>query len=692
MTVLGQRKWGWHLVWIFLVVGCIVEPVATQAARPNILFIMADDHGYQAMSCYGSQVNQTPNLDRIAREGMRFDRCYVTNSICGPCRAVILTGKYSHLNGFVRNGNRFNGEQQNVAKLLQAAGYQTAVIGKWHLGTEPTGFDHWHVLKGQGPYYNPNMLVPGGSVQHTGYTTEIITDETLKWLEQRDDEKPFFLLYWHKAPHRNWQPGPKQLNHYDGVDIPEPETLFDDYSHRASPASNQTMTVEKHLTPNDLKLTPPRGLNEEQTRVWNDAYAPKNAAFKEANLSGTDLVRWKYQRYAKDYLRCIDSVDENVGRVLDYLEESGLDENTIVVYSSDQGWYLGEHGWYDKRWMYEESFRTPLLVRWPGKIKPGSVNRDFVMNLDFAQTFLDIADADQPEDMQGRSMVPILEGETPADWRQSLYYHYYEFPGAHSVAKHCGVRTDQYKLIHYYDLDEWELFDLEKDPNELQSVYGKIQYAEVQKSLLEEMERLKKKYKDDGSVVNFDAGAAKRVKLKKVLNFSPEASIPIQGRVALHRDTADELNPSYKPLVVGGWLRAEELNGVLIAHGGESHGYSLSIVDGHPFFAVRADGVMSVLEAGEVQQGEWTHVAASLDADGQGRIYINGQEVSKGPMSLVKNRPADGLDVGIDAGSLVGPFETETGFVGELRDVRLYWGSLPKRQWNQWIQKSARDR
>ena len=294
--------------------------------RPNILFIFSDDHAYQAISAYGSQVNKTPNLDRIANEGMRFDRCFVTNSICGPSRAGVLTGKYSHLNGFVRNGNTFNGNQQTASKLLQAAGYQTAVIGKWHLRSTPVGFDYYHVLQGQGPYYNPAMKTPRGIVNHVGYTTDIITDETLKWLkEERDSDKPFFLMYQHKAPHRNWQPGPKHLNKYDDVTISEPATLFDDYKGRTSAARNQAMTVKEHLTEYDLKIAPPRGLTEEQTKVWNEAYAKKNEEFKNLNLEGDDLIRWKYQRYVKDYIRCIGSVDENVGRVLDYLEESGLD-------------------------------------------------------------------------------------------------------------------------------------------------------------------------------------------------------------------------------------------------------------------------------------------------------------------------------------------------------------------------------
>ena len=466
--------------------------------RPNILFIFSDDHGYQALSCYGSNRNQTPNLDRIAQEGMRFDRAFVTNSICGPSRAVVLTGKYGHLNGFVRNGDRFDGTQQTVSKLLQQAGYQTAVIGKWHLESDPIGFDYWHILFGQGPYYNPPMKTAEARVNHEGYTTDIITDLTLDWLKEgRDPNKPFFLMYQHKAPHRNWQPGPKYLTKYDDVTIPEPETLFDDYSGRGPAARNQQMTVAEHLNRDDLKLDTPKNLTEEQRKQWEAAYGPKNEAFEKSNLKGKDLTRWKYQRYAKDYLRCVDSVDENVGRVLDYLDESGLAENTIVIYTSDQGWYLGEHGWYDKRWMYEESFRTPLIVRWPGHVKPGSDSDKMVMNLDFASTFLDIANAPIPDDIQGESLVPILEGKQTPDWRTSVYYHYYEFPGAHSVAKHLGVRTDRYKLIHFYDEGYWELFDLQKDPNELQSVYDDPAYAAVQKELKAELERLQRKYKDD---------------------------------------------------------------------------------------------------------------------------------------------------------------------------------------------------
>jgi arylsulfatase A-like enzyme len=471
--------------------------LTAQAKSPNILFIFTDDHGYQAISAYGSNRNKTPNIDRIASEGMRFENCFVTNSICGPSRAVILTGKHSHINGFMTNGNSFNGGQQTFPKLLQKNGYQTAIFGKWHLRSDPTGFDKWQVLLGQGPYYNPPMKSPAGTKKIEGYTTDIITDLTLDWLKNdRDDDKPFMLMCQHKAPHRNWQPGPDHLETYNDVEMPYPETFWDDYKGRTAAASTQAMTIARHLSANDLKLNQPRGLTSKQLEIWNAAYAPKNKKFKEAKLEGKDLIKWQYQRYVKDYLRCVASVDDNIGRLLKYLDESKLAEDTIVIYSSDQGWYLGEHGWYDKRWMYEESFKTPLVARWPGVIKPGSVNRDFVSNLDFAQTFLDIAGVKEiPEPMQGHSLVPVLSGNTPKDWRKSMYYHYYEFPGAHSVRRHYGVRTDKYKLIHFYNLEQWELFDLEKDPNELSSVYGKPSYSDTEAKLKKELTRLRKLYK-----------------------------------------------------------------------------------------------------------------------------------------------------------------------------------------------------
>lgn len=468
--------------------------------KANILFLYSDDHAFQAISAYGgrlSKIAPTKNIDRIAKEGMIFHKSYVTNSICAPCRAVIQTGKHSHINGVLDNRLKFDGDQQTFPKILQKSGYQTAIVGKWHLKSLPVGFDYDEVLPGQGVYYNPTFIKRGVTVKHQGYNTDITTDLGLKWLEdERDKSKPFMLMLQYKAPHRNWQPGLKHLTLFDDVTIPEPDSLFDDYTGRGTAAHTQDMSIEKTMTANDNKLTQPRSFTPEQLEKWNAAYGPKNEKFKNANLEGEDLIRWKYQRYMKDYLRCIRSVDDNIGRVLKYLDDTGLAANTIVFYSADQGFYLGEHGWFDKRFMYEESFRTPLIARWPGHIKPGTSNSDLVQNLDYAQTFLDIAGADQPSDMQGQSFKPILEnGKAPANWRKSLYYNYYEFPGVHSVRRHEGVTTKQYKLIYFYDINEWEFYDLEKDPAEMKSEYENKKYAAKIKELKVELERLKKLYK-----------------------------------------------------------------------------------------------------------------------------------------------------------------------------------------------------
>ncbi len=489
-------------LWLIpIVFGPVIGSAAAADQRPNILYIMSDDHAAQAIGCYGSVINQTPNLDRLAREGIRFTNCFCTNSICGPSRAVILTGKYSHLNGFARNGQTFDGSQQTVAKLLQKAGYQTAMVGKWHLGSDPTGFDYWHILLGQGPYYNPKMKTPKGIVKHTGYTTDIIADVVLDFLQKgRDKDKPFFLMYHNKAPHRNWMPPPELLHAYEGHTFPEPATLFDDYSGRGTAAHKAEMRISESMNDNDVKLTEPKGLTPEQFKAWNDAYQPRNDAFHKANLEGKDLVRWKYQRYMADYVRCIDSVDKNVGRLLDYLDRSGLAKNTIVIYTSDQGFYLGEHGWFDKRFMYEQSLRMPLLIRWPGHIRPGTTSDRIVLNLDFAETFLDCAGAAVATDMQGRSFRPILEGRAPDDWRTAMYYRYYEYPAVHMVAKHYGVRTDRYKLIFFHELGEWELYDLQKDPSEMTSVYSDPAYTDVVRQLTAELKQLKTEYRDDDLV------------------------------------------------------------------------------------------------------------------------------------------------------------------------------------------------
>jgi arylsulfatase A-like enzyme len=500
-----------------LISALLAADLSAAAPRPNIILIFTDDHASHALSCYGSKINKTPQLDRLASEGLLFRNCFCTNSICAPSRAVILTGKHSHLNGVIDNRVRFDGRQQTFPKLLQKAGYQTAMIGKWHLKSRPTGFDHYEVLIGQGPYYNPPMIRNGSRVKHTGYTTDIITNIALKFLKGRDTAKPFMLMFQHKAPHRNWQPGPKHLTLYDDVTIPEPDNLFDNYLGRGTAAQTQDMSIARTMTPNDLKLVPPRNFTPAQLKTWNAAYGPKNEAFRKANLKGKPLIRWKYQRYIKDYLRCIASVDDNVGRVLDYLDTSGLAKNTIVIYSSDQGFYLGDHGWFDKRFMYEESLRMPLMARWPGHIKPGSVNSDLVSNLDFAQTFLELAGVDSPPDMQGLSLVPLLAGQTPADWRTSLFYQYYEFPGAHSVRRHMGVRDSRYKLIHFYNLDEWELYDLKRDPREMHSVYGSPEYTAITARLKDELTQLRRRYRvpDDRGSITKDGKRKKALKRNK---------------------------------------------------------------------------------------------------------------------------------------------------------------------------------
>ena len=481
------------LVFWMLAQGC--TPPVAEEQPPNIIFIFTDDHSASAISAYGSVINETPNMDRLAREGMLFQNCFVTNSICAPSRATILTGTYNHINGQITNAETFDGSQLTFPKLLRDAGYETAMIGKWHLRSAPTGFDYWRVLIGQGPYYNPPIRTATDTIQYTGYTTDIITDIALEWLQnERETSKPFMMMYQHKAPHRRWEPGPDHLATYDDIEIPEPATLFDDYSGRTSAARTQNMQISENLSARDLKITPPGNLTPEQLAVWEAAYNPKNEEIRQNPKTGDELTRWKYQRYIKDYLRSVASVDDNIGRLLEYLDESGLADNTIVIYNSDQGWYLGEHGWYDKRWMYEESLRTPLIVRWPGHIPAGTVNEDFVSNVDFAATFLDLAGVSIPADMQGRSLKSIFLGDTPADWRTSHYYQYYEYPGAHCVQRHYGVRTDRYKLIYFYLVDEWELFDLETDPNELNSQYDNPEYADVVAELKEELSRLRTQY------------------------------------------------------------------------------------------------------------------------------------------------------------------------------------------------------
>ncbi len=489
--------------------------------RPNIIFIMADDHATQAISAYGHPISQlapTPNIDRIAKEGVIFRNNFCTNSICGPSRAVILTGKHSHVNGFRMNGNRFDGNQQTYPKLLQKAGYTTAMFGKWHLHGKPQGFDYWNILQDQGNYYNPNFISINKQTQMVdttmveGYATDIITEDALQYLDKiKDEEQPFMMMVQHKAPHRNWMPALRHVNKYDDVTFPVPETYF--ANHEGSTASieqSQTIYVDMYEG-HDLKITKRKSSPElahnpwvtdfkrmtpEQRIVWDKAYQKKNDAFHEANLSGKDLDLWKLQRYLQDYLATIVAVDEGVGKILDYLKTNGLEENTIVVYTTDQGFYLGEKGWFDKRFMYEESLAMPMLMKYPKVIKPGTEVTALTQNLDFAETFLDFAQVDIPKDMQGKSLKPLVtEVIEDVDFRDAIYYHYYDFPAFHMVKKMYGVRTNRYKLIHVYDdIDEWELYDLDKDPNETHNLINEVSYDVIEKQLRIKLAELQKEY------------------------------------------------------------------------------------------------------------------------------------------------------------------------------------------------------
>jgi arylsulfatase A-like enzyme len=458
--------------------------------KPNIVFIMTDDHASHAIGAYGSRINQTPHIDRIADGGMRFDNTFCTNSICTPSRASILTGTYSNVNGVTTLHTMFDTRQPSFPGLLRDEGYQTAIFGKWHLGHgglhDPRGFDEWVVLPSQGDYHNPEMISADGRRVHEGYATDIITDLSLDWLNRRDQDKPFCLLVHHKAPHRPWEPDAAHADMYDDVDIPEPPTLRDDYANRSEAAAAATMRIERDLLAHDLKEPVPDGLSKDEE------------------------LQWKYQRYIKDYLRCVASVDDNVGRVLDYLDTTDDADNTVVVYTSDQGFFLGDHGWYDKRFMYEESLRMPLLVRYPRAVQAGSTSDAMVLNVDFAQTFLELAGVPELPTMQGRSAMPLLRGERPDDWRTSMYYRYWMHDdGNHHVRAHYGVRTHRHKLICYYGEGyglpgnsdrrfepEWELFDLEADPMELTSVYDDPGYAHVRKELEAELDRVQREAGD----------------------------------------------------------------------------------------------------------------------------------------------------------------------------------------------------
>jgi len=504
------------------------SPSPSAKDRPNIIFIMADDHAYQAISAYSNRLIETPNIDRIAKMGMRFTNATVTNSICAPSRATILTGKHSHLNGKIDNDFPFDTTNVTFPQLFQEAGYQTAMFGKLHFGNNPKGFDQFKILPGQGSYYNPDFITKNeGTIRVEGYVTDIITDMTLNWLqEERNPEEPFLLFYLHKAPHREWLPAERHLEEFTQRSFPEPATLFDDYSGRGRAAKEAEMNLLKHMNwSGDSKIYPSvmRELGIPQTSTWDTmafsrevgrltpaqlanwtrSYDKVNAALKESfpAMDEKEKMQWRYQRYMQDYLGTIRAVDENVGRVLDYLEANQLMDNTLIVYTSDQGFYLGEHGWFDKRFVYDESFKTPLLVAWPGKIAPKSISTTMVQNLDYAQTFLEAAGISAPADMQGESLIPLLTGNSEEWTRDAVYYHYYEYPAVHMVKRHYAVVTEQFKLVHYYyDTDEWELIDRIKDPQELRNVYNDPTYAPVVAELHRKLEELRKLYGDNAEI------------------------------------------------------------------------------------------------------------------------------------------------------------------------------------------------
>lgn len=480
----------------------------------NIVYIMTDDHTAQMMSCYDTRYMETPNLDRIAADGVRFTNSFVANSLSGPSRACMITGKHSCQNGFFDNTHCvFDSTQQTFPKLLQKAGYQTALVGKWHLESMPTGFDYWEIVPGQGDYYNPRFIRQDQSttVKH-GYITNLITDDAIDWMEnKRDREKPFCLLIHHKAIHRNWMADTCNLALYEDKEFDFPDNFFDNYEGREAAAAQEMSIVKDMDMIYDLKMLRPDKesrlkslyenfigrMDEAQRAAWDAFYAPIIEEFYRTNPQGKDLAKWKFTRYMRDYMKTVKSLDDNVGRVLDYLKEAGLDDNTLVVYTSDQGFYMGEHGWFDKRFMYEESMRTPLIMRLPkGYDRRGDIT-EMVQNIDYAPTFLEIAGANIPDDIQGESLLPLLKGEKPADWRKSLYYHFYEYPAEHSVKRHYGVRTERYKLIHFYnDIDTWELYDLAEDPTEMHNLIDVPAYDSVEVELREELKKLQTQYRD----------------------------------------------------------------------------------------------------------------------------------------------------------------------------------------------------
>lgn len=504
---------GLKKTWVLLLL-LAAGSYAQQPKRPNIIFIFSDDHAYQAISAYGNKQVQTPNIDRIAKQGARFNNALVTNSICGPSRATLLTGKYSHINGYPLNEQRFDVNQQLFPALLQQHGYQTAWIGKWHLGNLPKGFDFWRILNGQGQYYNPDFIGPKDTVRMEGYVTNLITGMSLNWLKNRDTSKPFFLVVGEKATHREWLPDLQDLGAYDHITFPLPPTFRDNYRNREA-AQNQDMTIDKTMRlKEDLKVHAnyEKGIygrfTPEQRRVFENYYENKvSKEFDEKKLAGEALVEWKYQRYLRDYLSTARSLDRNIGEILAYLDKNGLAENTVLIYASDQGFYMGEHGWFDKRFIYEESLKTPFVIRYPGVIKPGTQVNELMANIDWAPTILDLAGVKPPADIQGTSFLPLVKpGGDKKNWRKEVYYHYYEFPQPHHVYPHFGIRTAQYTLVRFYNPGKsWELYDLKKDPHQVNNIYGQKGMEKTTAALKEKLKQLMIQYKDTAALKILEA-------------------------------------------------------------------------------------------------------------------------------------------------------------------------------------------
>lgn len=520
---------------------CISAIAQQNVQRPNIIFIMSDDHASKAISCYDGSINKTPQIDRMAQNGIRFTNCFCTNAVSGPSRATILTGQLTHINGMINNEVVFDSSKLTLPKILRNNGYQTAIVGKWHLKSNPVGFDYWKILPGQGEYFNPDFIENGKKVREQGYVTDLVADYALQWINKRDTSRPFFIMIHNKAPHRPWLPKPENITLYDTAQIPLPDNFFDDYTNRSDAAKNQKMSVAKDLDSEiDLKIIDSLSIentyqinaarmNSEDRKKWDAIYYMRNKTYRDSNLQGKELAVWKFRRYINDYLATIKTVDDNVGKVLDYLKANGLHENTIVVYTSDQGFFLGEHGWFDKRFMYDESYRMPLLIQYPKKLKPAATNNQLLMNIDFAPTLLEWAGIAKPEQMQGLSFASYID--TTASIRNATYYHYFEYPGEHAVKRHYGIRTEKYKLIHYYyDIDQWELFDLQKDPHEMKNEFHNPAYMQIKNDITAQLNKMRLEYADTSISIPSKVVSIQNKALNRSYELANKCSEKYQGK------------------------------------------------------------------------------------------------------------------------------------------------------------------